>query len=130
MEGLASPGCVLITQETYRHVRGQFDVQEQPLARVKGSDQPVRTYIVLRAREASFRNLTRGLQGMEAPLVGRQAELGWLQNLLIKAARSDCTRIATIVGEAGVGEESLAAGARTMDGKQQPSHYAIQGSQL
>ncbi len=107
MESLAAPGHVLITHDTYRHVRGLFDVQEQPLARVKGSDQPVRTYLVLKANEASFRNLTRGLQGVETPLVGRQAELERLQEHLRMAVESDSTRIVTIVGEAGVGKSRL-----------------------
>lgn len=107
MESLAAPGCVLITQETYRHVRGLFDIQEQPIAKVKGNDEPLRTYIVLRAREASFRNVTRGLQGMDTPLVGRQAELSQLQEHLKKAAEADFTQIVTIIGEAGVGKSRL-----------------------
>jgi class 3 adenylate cyclase len=70
LESLASPGSVLISHDTYRHVRGLFDVEEQPLARVKGSDKPVRTYVVLQARERSFRNTLAALD-LETPMVGR-----------------------------------------------------------
>ena len=50
MQSAAPPGGVLITHDTYRHVRGVFDVQPQPPLMVKGSDEPLQTYLVLQAK--------------------------------------------------------------------------------
>ena len=46
MEQNAPTGGVLITQATYRHVRGVFDVQAQPPLHVKGRAEPVQSYVV------------------------------------------------------------------------------------
>ena len=50
MQSAASPGGVLITHDTYRQVRGHFDVTPQSPLTVKGFSDLVQTYVVLRAR--------------------------------------------------------------------------------
>jgi class 3 adenylate cyclase len=82
LEQKAPPGSVLISHDTYRHVRGDFDVAPQEPLAVKGRAQPVITYIVERARPHAFRRGRRGVDGIETPMVGREAELQWLQDAL------------------------------------------------
>jgi tetratricopeptide (TPR) repeat protein len=107
LEHAAPVGGVLISHDTYRHVRGLFDVQAlEPLA-VKGKAEPVQAYLVLRARPRAFRVPTRGVEGIETRTIGRQAELGQLQRLSAIAAAERQVHVALVVGEAGVGKSRL-----------------------
>jgi class 3 adenylate cyclase/tetratricopeptide (TPR) repeat protein len=107
LEGAAPVGGVLISHGTYRHVRGIFDVQAQEPVQVKGKAQPVRTYVVQRAKPRAFRMATRGVEGIETRMVGRDAELLTLQNTFRDATEDAETRVVTVVGEAGVGKSRL-----------------------
>ena len=73
------PAALRISHDTYRHVRGVFDVEPQPPMAVKGVDEPIATYLVLRAKPRAFRVATRGIEGVETRMVGRDAELEQLQ---------------------------------------------------
>ena len=55
MEQSAPPGCLRISHDSYRHVRGMFEVVEQAPIQVKGIEQPLRSYLVERARPRAFR---------------------------------------------------------------------------
>ena len=106
MEQNAPPGGILITEDTYRHVRGLFDVKAQPSLTVKGKEEPLQTYLVLRARPRTFYSTTRGIEGLETRMVGRETELAVLEDLF-HTAMAGTTRQVTVVGEAGVGKSRL-----------------------
>ena len=107
MEQNAPPGGVLITHDTYKLVRGVFDVQPQEPISVKGKAEPVATYLVERAKPRAFRVTTRGVEGIETRMVGREAELKSLQDALYAAVEDGEGQIITILGEAGVGKSRL-----------------------
>ena len=107
MEQIAPPGGILISHDTYRHVRGVFDVQAQTPVVVKGRTQPVQTYIVQRVKPRAWRMATRGVEGIETRMIGRDAELLILQNAYRDTAEGAETRVITVVGEAGVGKSRL-----------------------
>ena len=107
LEHAAPVGGVLIGHDTYRHVRGIFDVVAQAPMMVKGKAEPVQTYVVQRAKPRAFRMATRGVEGIETRMVGRDAELDTLKNAYLDAFESAETRVATIIGEAGVGKSRL-----------------------
>jgi len=107
MEQNAPSGGILITHDTYRHVRGVFDVQHLDPLTVKGRAQPVQTYIVQRAKPRAFRKPMRGVEGIETRMVGREAELITLQNAYRDAVEDAETHVVTIVGDAGVGKTRL-----------------------
>jgi ABC-type oligopeptide transport system substrate-binding subunit/class 3 adenylate cyclase/ribosomal protein L40E len=107
MEQSAPPGGILITHDTYRHVRGVFDVLAQEPLRVKGKREPVRTYLVQRAKPRAFRKPMRGVEGIETRMIGRQAELNRLQEAFYTAMEDRELQMATIVGDAGVGKSRL-----------------------
>ena len=75
MEQTAPAGALRISHETYRHVRGVFDVEPQAPIEIKGITGPVRSYLVTRAKPRAFRMANRGLEGIETQMVGRDAEL-------------------------------------------------------
>ena len=107
MEQNAPSGGVLITHDTFRHVRGVFDIQPQEPITVKGKSEPISTYLVERAKQRAFRMATRGVEGIETRMVGREMELKILQDALYAAAEDGEGQIITILGEAGLGKSRL-----------------------
>ena len=107
MEQSAPPGGILITHDTYRHVRGVFDVQAQEPLWVKGKADPVLTYLVAGAKPRTFRKGARGVEGIETRMIGRDAELHRLQESFYTAAEDRELQFVTITGEAGVGKSRL-----------------------
>jgi ABC-type oligopeptide transport system substrate-binding subunit/class 3 adenylate cyclase len=107
MEQNAPPGGILITHDTYRHVRGVFDVLRQEPLMVNGKREPVRTYLVQRTKPRAFRKGVRGVEGIETRMVGRRAELMRLQEAFFTAVEDRELQMVTIVGEAGVGKSRL-----------------------
>ena len=107
LEHAAPVGGILIGHDTYRLVRGIFDVAPQEPLTVKGKAEPVQTYVVQRAKPRAFRMATRGVEGIETRMVGRDAELDMLKNAYLDTMESNETRVAIIIGEAGVGKSRL-----------------------
>jgi class 3 adenylate cyclase/tetratricopeptide (TPR) repeat protein len=109
MEQTAPAGALRISRDTYRHVRGVFDVAEQPPLQVKGNDAPVVTYLVQRAKPRAFRIPSRGIEGVETPLIGRHAELHALRDAFETVLAQRTLQALTLVGDAGLGKSRLLA---------------------
>jgi ABC-type oligopeptide transport system substrate-binding subunit len=107
LEQHAPPGGVLISHDTYRHVRGLFDVVPQPPLVVKGKTEPVQTYLVQRAKPRPFRKPIRGVEGIETRMVGREAELKHLQDAFHTTREDIELQVVTVTGDAGVGKSRL-----------------------
>ena len=107
MEQTAPVGGLRISFDTYRHVRGVFDVVEQPPLLVKGRDEPLITYLVLRAKPRAFRVTTRGIEGIETRMVGRDAELEQLQDAFRSVYQLRKLVAVVVVAEAGIGKSRL-----------------------
>ena len=107
MEQSAPAGGLRITHDTYRHVRGVFEVARQAPILVKGIAEAVRSYLVLSVRPRAFRVPNRGLEGIETRMVGRDAELARLVESYETVAEEGTLAMATIVGEAGLGKSRL-----------------------
>ncbi|MEJ2265787.1 MAG: adenylate/guanylate cyclase domain-containing protein, partial [Anaerolineales bacterium] len=71
VESAAPPGGLLISEHTYPHVRGIFDLDPGKSIRMKGFPEPVQVYQIIRAKPHSFRLKTRGVEGVETPMIGR-----------------------------------------------------------
>jgi class 3 adenylate cyclase/predicted ATPase len=111
LEASAPTGGVLISHDTYRHVHGFFDVQTLPPFEVKGRPEPVQTYVVLRAKSRAlamqFRGMLRGIEGVQAEMIGREKELKFLQSALQAVIDEQDSQVITITGEAGLGKSCL-----------------------
>lgn len=107
MEQNAPPGGVLITHDTYKLVRGVFDVLVQEPIVVKGKAEPVQTYLVERAKPRAFRVGTRGVEGIETRMVGRASELLMVKKIYQDTIEDSASQVVTVVGEAGVGKTRL-----------------------
>jgi predicted ATPase/class 3 adenylate cyclase len=107
LESAAEPGTVVISHDTYRHVRGVFDLQPLAPIRAKGFPHPVPIYRVLRAKTRSFRVRRRGVEGIETRLIGRESELRALQDAYDVVLTDGERQMVTIAGEAGLGKSRL-----------------------
>ena len=107
MEQNAPAGGILISHDTYRLVRGAFDVQAMPPLTVKGRREPMQTYLVQRAKPRRFRMPARGVEGIATRMIGREVELRRLQDALTTAIQESEGQVITIVGDAGVGKSRL-----------------------
>ncbi len=107
MEQLAPPGGLRIHHDTYRHVRGVFNVTADAPLFVKGSPEPQQTYLVHSAKPRAFRVVTRGIEGVESRMVAREAELEQLQEAFHALFATPRLQVVNIVGEAGLGKSRL-----------------------
>lgn len=107
MEQSAPIGGLRLSHNTYRLVRGLFDVTEEAPISVKGVAAPIRTYLVHREKPRSFRQANRGIEGLETEMVGRSNELGQLQSELTRVHEHGGLARITIVAEAGLGKSRL-----------------------
>ena len=107
LEQAAPLGGVLVAHNTYRHVRGVFEAQALGPIQVRGRHEAVVGYVVLRPKPRAFRLNSRGVEGVETRMIGRDAELVALQTAFGEAVAEACPRVLTIIGEAGVGKSRL-----------------------
>ena len=112
IQGAAPPSGVLISADTYRHVRGEFSFQPVDRLHLKGIPQPVEALLVLSERPRRFRldaYESRGVEGVDTRTVGRDVELRRLQDLYRDVVDEGQWRMVTILGDAGVGKTRLLA---------------------
>jgi class 3 adenylate cyclase/predicted ATPase len=112
LQAAAPTGGVLISHDTYRYVRGVFDLAPQPPIMVKGKSAPIQTYVVQRTRPRPFRTVTRGVAGIEVQTIGREAELQKIQAAFEKVCNDHTVTWVQIIGEPGVGKSRLLSDAR------------------
>ena len=104
MEQSASPGTVQIAGETHKLIGPLFEFEALGGIKVKGKAEPVLAYRVL-ARKSTPGRL-RGIEGLEAPLIGRQSEWSGLLSAT-EALQKGIGQIIFLVGEAGLGKSRL-----------------------
>jgi len=107
LEHAAPLGGVLVAHNTYRHVRGVFEVRPLGALQIRGRHEPVAAYVILQPKPRAFRLATRGVEGIETRMVGRDAELTRLQAAFEDVVTTAETRVVAIIGEAGVGKSRL-----------------------
>jgi serine/threonine protein kinase/tetratricopeptide (TPR) repeat protein len=103
----APPGDILISHDTFTHVRGIFDMRQLPPVRMRGRKDPLDVYVAVRARPRAFKLQPRGIEGVETKMVGREPEFKILQDALTLTIEDRETQVVTVVGEAGVGKSRL-----------------------
>ncbi|MCB1024569.1 MAG: protein kinase, partial [Acidobacteria bacterium] len=103
-------GDTYISHETYCHVRGVFEVEPKQIRQnllLKKEVKEFRVYRVIRAKPRAFRLRTRGIEGVESRLIGRQGELDKMKDALYSVGEENELQAITIVGEAGLGKSRL-----------------------
>ncbi len=105
LQNLAEPNRVVLSAETYRLIRGQFECESLGSHELKGIPQPIRLYRVLRETGARSRLEASASTGLTA-LVDREQELALLADRWSQM-RQGSGRVVLISGEAGIGKSRL-----------------------
>jgi predicted ATPase/class 3 adenylate cyclase len=107
LESSASPGGLLISQDTYQHVRGLFDVEQGEAIMMKGFSEPIDVFLVKNVKPSTFRVLSRGIEGIDTPMVGRERELLTLKESVKFIIQNKENKFYTVVGDDGLGKSRL-----------------------
>jgi class 3 adenylate cyclase/tetratricopeptide (TPR) repeat protein len=104
MEQTAEPGTVRVAHDTYKLVKNLFEFKSLGSVEVKGKTEPVLAYQALGRKFDLGR--TRGIEGLQAAMVGRDAELSALRSVMADL-KQGLGRIVFVLGEAGLGKTRL-----------------------
>lgn len=107
LQSAAPPDGVLISADTFRYVRGLFDMVLQPSLTLRGRQEPIQTYLVHRAKTHPYRMVTRGVGGVKTRTIGRKVELRYLHDLCQEAIQNKLVIWNQILGEPGVGKTRI-----------------------
>jgi predicted ATPase/class 3 adenylate cyclase len=107
LEQATTPGTILVSDSVYRQTKALADYQPTPPLNLKGIDHPVVGYqlVGLKTKPGSV----RGLEGLRAPMVGRDAELDQLRRAHAALTERGEGGLVVISGEAGLGKSRLTA---------------------
>jgi ABC-type oligopeptide transport system substrate-binding subunit/class 3 adenylate cyclase len=111
LQSHAEADTVLLGDDTYKLVEPLFEWGEPQLLTMKGKAQPVEARTVTGVRAA--RVPTRGFEGTQTRLVGRDRELG-VARAALDAVVSGAGGIVFFVGEPGIGKTRLLAELRAL----------------
>jgi len=105
MEQTAQPGTIQISGYTYKLIAPLFKFESLGMIDVKGKTEPVPAYRVVGLQKKPGR--LRGIEGLNAPLIGREAELMQLEHILHQVADHGQGHLVCLIGEAGLGKSRL-----------------------
>lgn len=106
LQASAQPGRVVIAQSTRRLIGELFHLEDMGSIEVRGFDEPVQAWSVLKAASADRFAALRATRA--APLIGRTAELDRL-HAAWRDTRNGTPRAVLLSGEPGVGKSRIAA---------------------
>jgi len=108
LEHYAEPGSIIISENTYRLVRGLFQVKRfmTPL-QLRGRTEPVQAYFVDGLMPQPSRLRYRSVDSLETLMVGREAELDRLNEIYKETAQSEQPTLILVTGDAGLGKSRL-----------------------
>jgi class 3 adenylate cyclase/tetratricopeptide (TPR) repeat protein len=115
LSGLAKPGDIVISSETYRQTEGYFTFEPLEATGVKGKTGLVKAYRVLSSRKDPTK--MHRISGLRAELIGRKAEMAQLREALQNLQRGKGS-IFSIAGDAGTGKSRLIEEFRATVGSQ------------
>ncbi len=127
LEEAAPAGGLLISASTYQQVQGIFDIELQEPLWVKGFRDPVPVYLVRRPLPRAFRMGRRGVEGIHTRMVGREAEMRFLQSALQSALADGDRVVVTVFGEAGLGKSRLLDEFERWMSEQPQSYQVLKG---
>ena len=106
LQSVAPPGTVLVGEQTQRATSNAIAYEEAGEQLLKGKAAPVPAWRALRV--VSERGGRGRDERLEAPFVGRDAELRLLKDLFHATSRERRVRLVSITGQAGIGKSRLA----------------------
>lgn len=110
LQQLASPGTILVGSRTWRATQGAVQYRDLPPAMVRNRARPVKIWEALAMTDQSAVPTTRprGVEGLKAPMVGRDVEMELLQAISTRVMRERSPHLVTVFGLPGIGKTRLA----------------------
>ncbi len=107
LQSSAPLGSVIVSHDSYKHVRNAFVFESRDPIEVKGITDPLKTYVALSANPRRFQQINTGILGIETEMIGRDEELQTMIDTLNRTMLESTPRMITIIGEAGIGKSRL-----------------------
>jgi class 3 adenylate cyclase/tetratricopeptide (TPR) repeat protein len=105
LQKLAAPGEVIVGPATYSATHASIRYDALGPQGLRGREEPVHAYRAIEASQPPGRRRARE----QAPLVGRDAEVATLEQVVAMASRRRRAQLVLLSGEAGVGKSRLAS---------------------
>jgi class 3 adenylate cyclase/tetratricopeptide (TPR) repeat protein len=105
VQAAAEPGAVLVDDGTWRVARGSITFTDAGEHNLKGKSEPMTLWQA--GHVVSGTGGKQRIDGLEAPLVGRDAELRLIKDLFHASADRRSARLVSVIGPAGVGKSRL-----------------------
>ncbi|KAA3664975.1 MAG: hypothetical protein DWQ04_02970, partial [Chloroflexi bacterium] len=105
LESAAPVGVILASSYTTRKLHAIFDLSPPEQISVKGKSDEITVYRIL--GEKSQRGRVRGLTGLHAPMIGREAELKTLEETFTANIEQVGWQATAVTGNAGLGKSRL-----------------------
>ena len=105
LQALASPGSVVLSDETRRLVAGSFALRDLGLQTLKGIPEPVHAWHALSEKKSESR-FEAATEGKLAPMVGRELEF----SVVLHAWQRSCSgrgQVVLLCGEPGIGKSRI-----------------------
>lgn len=110
LQQIATPGAILVGSRTWRATQGAVRYRELPAANVRNRARPVKIWEALAMTDQSAVPTTRprGVEGLKAPMVGRDVEMELMRAISMRALHERSPHLVTIYGSPGIGKTRLA----------------------
>ena len=105
LESAAGSGMIYVSDVVYRQVRSLFDFEPVAPLQLKGVSQSVIAHRVLGSKNKP--GSVRGIEGLHAPMIGRDGELDRLHQAVNAMNNEKIGRFSAVSGEAGIGKSRL-----------------------
>lgn len=103
----AAAGGVLISEETFRQVRGAFELGRQEIEAQRGKSETMVAFSVGGVQETAGRARYGGSDKFQTRMVGRDEALGELVARYKKASKAEKPTLVVLTGEPGIGKSRL-----------------------
>ncbi len=109
LQQVASPDTILVGERTYQATREVFEFHSLAPLQVKGKSNLLHAWVVLglRARDQRIIQHPRGIEGLQAPLVGRSLELTLIHATYARVRDAHHSHLITLLGAPGIGKSRL-----------------------
>jgi predicted ATPase/class 3 adenylate cyclase len=109
LQQVALPEAILVGERTYLATRNVFDFRPLAPLTLKGKKEPIHAWVVqgLRSYSPAIIQHPRGIEGLEAPLVGRDLELTLMHATYARVQAERHSHLITLLGTPGIGKSRL-----------------------
>ena len=104
LSGLAKADEIMVGAETYLHAEDYFEFKKKKAVKVKGKEEPLPIYRVVKPREAHSK--THRLSGLRSELIGRKVEMEHLKEAITNLKQGKSSSF-SIIGDVGTGKSRL-----------------------